>query len=555
MIRLALAKADHSMECPVTIGTRLLLRRRRARLPTSAQLRELPLHAKRVKSLVLSKVRDLMNPTAKARLDELLRGLSTSPASAAPTLRVPLSHIDKLISADVLTPIPDDQLHLYNCMEYFCVVEERASGQRLRPIMWPKDFLKRSPYSSQFSLPSVSEYRKLPLSGSHAVAFDLEASFWQVLLPDNCLLAVIDEQGRAFHMKRLPYGIDAASEIMQLITLTLAGNAQTALNPWTNARTSVHIDNVLAVGDERAVSQWRQFFLDRCRHCGVQLNDEPGNAVSRCQTFVGLQLDFKAKTVCLKPSFTVPDATPTTAEEFERLMGKLIYAGTALALPLQSYLWAIKCYRRVLSRMAKVPSSWTAPLSLSNSVIRELHAWRDTVLQNQPVPVRLPTAIPNDGVTPDIIVAADATPSSYGGVIFEPGVLPEAFGGFFPHELRSINEAETLAAGILLLRFVERLQHKRVLLLIDNTSTIGRILRADRGGHLQPHRIADEIISIAHSNHFSIRVQYIESARNPADAISRQCPLDLELAKQIVEHAWGRKGTRAWGRVEARIAV
>jgi hypothetical protein len=353
-------------------------------------------------------------------------------------------------------------------------------------------------------------------------------------------------------MLRLPYGVDVASEIMQLITLTLAGCPTVCISSkWKKESIFVHIDNALFVGSHDEATEWKSHFLARARECGVQLNVEPSNDVAQQQDFVGLHLDFKQKTVALKKSFKVPPIDIQTAEDLERMLGKLIYAGTALALPLEKYKWAIKAYRRILSMTARLPARWTAPVLLSRVALQELHAWRSAVVENKPVKV-LPAITHEDA--PEVIIASDATPDGYGGVIFERGRLPEAFGGLWPSTPSSINEAETLAAAVLLLRFAPRLRNKRVLLWIDNTSTIARILKSARGGALEPHRIAEGIIAIAREYEFLIRVEYIESARNPADPISRQAPLDLELAKELVNEARGRQGTRARrarGRAEA----
>lgn len=557
-IRRALASADRALDNSHTVGTRLLLRRRRARLPNPTQLKQLPLHAKHVKHLDLDKLRSYMKSEVQARLDELMAALHFHPSHSeteVPRLRIPVSHAKQLQEAGVfehIGSVDSVDISTLTILQYFTVVEERAAGERLRPIMWPESLLNASNYVSQFSLPAVHDYRLVPLLGSHAVAFDLAASFWQVLLSQLCRFAVICEDGRIFKMLRLPYGVDVASEIMQILTLTLAGCPSVCKqSQWRQLSIFVHIDNALFVGTQRDAELWKAALLERARECAVQLNVEESNNVNVEQDFVGLHFDFTKKTTCLKHSFKVPEIRINTAEDLERMMGKLIYAGTALGLPLHEFKWTIKTYRRILSLTARTPRCWTSPITLSRVVLREIQAWRNAVIANTPAPVE-PSVLHSE--TPEVIVATDATPVGYGGVIFELGRLPEAFGGLWPSQPSSINEAETLAAAVMLLRFAPRLASKRVLLLIDNTSTIARILKAARGGALEPHRIAQSIIDIAREHNFAVRVQYIESARNPADAVSRQAPVDMELAMAVVNEAWGRKGCkarRARGRVEA----
>lgn len=83
--------------------------------------------------------------------------------------------------------------------------------------MWPKEFLLDSMYSSQFSLSSVSTYAKLVLAGTRAVCFDLAASFWQILLPSSVNFVLQAADGSTWRVDRLPFGVDCASEIMQLV--------------------------------------------------------------------------------------------------------------------------------------------------------------------------------------------------------------------------------------------------------------------------------------------------------------------------------------------------
>jgi hypothetical protein len=88
--------------------------------------------------------------------------------------------------------------------------------------MWPKAFLLNSTYHSEFSLCSVEQYVQAVHDGVSAVTFDLAASFWQVILPAETQLYIVGVDGQVYRILRLPYGIDAASEIVHLLVSEVA---------------------------------------------------------------------------------------------------------------------------------------------------------------------------------------------------------------------------------------------------------------------------------------------------------------------------------------------
>ena len=236
-------------------------------------------------------------------------------------------------------------------------------------------------------------------------------------------------------------------------------------------------------------------------------------------------------------------------EDLERVMGRFLYGSVVLGLRLEQFLFAIKFYRRGLAAAARLPSKWTSALTPPPCVLRDLTSWQSIILANNPVTPN--ETLLDDGDSPTAVLATDATPNSFGGVLLRAGFEPVAFGGNFGFSMH-INLAEIAAAYIMLLRFAEDLAHSRLLLLIDNTSTISRVLRAARGGCIEPHRIATCIIDLANAYSFKIRVQYIASNRNPADAVSRQQDLDFDLchlALSMVDEARGRQLTRKTTRV------
>ena len=195
----------------------LLKRNRRTKIPVGDE-HNLPLHAKAVPCLDLAHVLSLAAPDAKLRMQQLLQGISTdrmSPTAPRPGMTIPASHLDRLLSAGVLSPYTGSSGTTLN---YFTVVE--LEKRRLRPIMWPEAFLKSSNYKAQITLPRLQDYDAL--QGSVAAAFDLAASYWQIPLPDDVNFVLFDSDGKQWRMDRLPFGLDMAAELMQTVLETPA---------------------------------------------------------------------------------------------------------------------------------------------------------------------------------------------------------------------------------------------------------------------------------------------------------------------------------------------
>jgi hypothetical protein len=476
------------------------------------------------------------------RLDELLLPPELE-AGPMPTLKVPTNHAAKLVSAGVARAV-DSLPAKVLWMDYFTVVEVKDDGRRQRPIMWPRHYLRNSRYISAFTLKSCADYRRSVLRGTHGVAFDLASSFWQVDV-SHLNLFLICEDGSVMQVTRMPFGIDMASEIMQLILQTLAD-----VDGAYKDHLDIHIDNVMCVGSAKLCAQWAAMFKKRCSACGVTLNTEDTNQVRRHCTFCGIVFDFDRKTVAVK-ALTLAKIDRSyvarhtwTGEQLESHVSRLLYCSTVLAIDLSASYFLVKAYRRCLSAFAKHPRNWTSTATLPAKALSDLDVLTRTVLENKPVVVR-DKPITNDGFTPDAVIVSDATPTCGGGILFMPGRLPEAFGCRWPNI--DINDAESLGAALLLKRWAPQLTNLRVLLRIDNTTSLHRILRASSGGCLEVNRIAAGLIDTAVEHGFKLRVEYISTARNPADAISRMAVVNDKLVADLLEEAWGRRGSRSRG--------
>lgn len=188
-------------------------RNRLSKVATGAMLNK-PLHAKHVTPMDFEGLCKRMKPALSRRIANLMFKLKNAyrdDAVVDKKFRAPKADVDKLRDAEILEEFTGSS---YTSVRYF-TVRERADSRR-RPIMWPYLMLLASDYSSEFSLDNVSQYCRSVFAGDYAVAYDLTASFWQVLI-DGCNFVLQDEDGKLWRITRMPFGVDCASEIMQII--------------------------------------------------------------------------------------------------------------------------------------------------------------------------------------------------------------------------------------------------------------------------------------------------------------------------------------------------
>ena len=554
------------------------LHRRKSVLPTAQQMKSLPLHAKRVPPMDLNFImKHLLSDSARKRLEHLLRSLHFDPkkhSEKEPTpmkFRIPEAHA-KMLAADLndgcgavlklLGHMDKLDISQFQLMRYFCVVEHKELLDRLRPIMWALQFLLASEYESEIKFDGMFEHRQYVHEGDKASAYDLAASFWQVPMPAEAKFVVIDENGLVYLMTRLPYGVDCASEIMQIIMSAVARVApfvKPGLWRISDGQAKVHVDGALFVTDDEAIlKRWRAAIVDTCCRANITLNKEDCNAICSSLRFVGIEYDFVRKLVRIKTSFKLPAlGRQMVAAEFESLMGKLIYGGSLLALRFDRFLFAIKFYRRIANILASGRMTRDEIVCVPPSVFAHLTQWYDAVLANEWVPVhQSPWMTPGD--VPHAVLITDSTLDGFGAVLLREGHEPLAFGSRWPERRSDVNDAETHAIVLGLRRFEREIldlknacagkDRLRLLILVDNTSALHRVIRAGRGVYLRADGYAPAVWDIINAWGIRVRTEYVMSRDNVADAPSRgHVAVDPVLLKATMERAWGQRNTRTQG--------
>ena len=89
--------------------------------------------------------------------------------------RVPFADATAMINSGITSPFSGSHGH---ATLFFAVLE--LAKLRRRPIFWSRLYLENSDYQSEFSLDPCAQYTSLVNEGTHAAAFDLQASYTQV---------------------------------------------------------------------------------------------------------------------------------------------------------------------------------------------------------------------------------------------------------------------------------------------------------------------------------------------------------------------------------------
>ena len=553
--------AEHSR---AQVRSCLTRRNRLTKVAHGAQLRK-PLHCKKVQPMHLARLLNDMSPRVAQRIRTLLADLGRSPAQqgeVSARFRVPSGDLELLKDADVVeafaatggTPV-----------RYFTVYE--AVKERRRPIMWPWTFLLCSDYTSQFSLNDVSTYCQAVHKGNNACAFDLASSFWQVLL-ESCNFVLVDENGGKWRIKRMPFGVDCASEIMQLIVEELGRMARVHAGLRDDeVSLYVHIDNIMCVGSHAAVTKWRAAFLHICESYCVTLNDDPDNDVGQHVEFAGIRFNFRkdgqGKKVRPRDSFIsgIPsfDLACQTFTDLESCVGKLLYGMAIRQMRAHRFHEFIVWWRTCLSSLNRACYSWESRPMMRPVVAEQLKTMIAEVSSTEYVKVPRSVVVTSvDELGADAsadsvpILVVDATLSDFGGVLYERGRVVAAYGERFVKRAPSMGLAEISGALGMVRRFADRLRGRAFVLLTDNTACeLG--IRKGKSSHLDMDSAAFAIHALVADVNARVLVGHVDTKCNAADAVSRAKPLDesavaasKEAASDAIEFlASGKEGVGA----------
>lgn len=533
---------------PTTRAALSIVRRQhRSRLPSGDAEKQLPLHSKLVKTIDVEAARSRMRADVKSRFDavfeQLLAGKTDGPdTEPQPSRHFSSADTDILVRDGVCDPVSDiDRARrpTRGTMKAFTVVE-LEKGRR-RAIHWPEKqnaALGPEVYTPRVPLQHISAY--LPVAhASWGAVLDLRCGFWQISIPQHARAAFrfCDAAGRVFEMKRLMMGHRSSVELMQILCSVIAGDPAVVLPKYT-APAGVHVwvDGICYFADDKANVAAA---LEQARVAADQLRatfKDPDFTPCREFDFIGVRWDLARHTVRLadKTRQQLPESCPATmtAQDVEKLVGRLIYAAGVTQTPLVEHYFVMKWAKRICHSinvgLRAVDDVVPVPASVRPLVDKWLQQARATI---RPRSTNVAASAPS--------LFTDATLTNYGGVLITPEQRVLVTGAAFADaESPGIAVREAQAVLFCMQDFEQHLRsYKSVRVHIDNTTVEHSIRRGGARTDILATVIRD-VLHNAKKWNVTIAVERVASIDNIADAPSRSAELDAkklaaELAKRV----------------------
>ena len=436
------------------------------------------IHFPQVGGLNIDVVKRCMNDSTLQRFNhvwKLTTSLSPTSITIDSPMLCPIGDAQTAVENGIAVALPRDTPITCN---YFSIVERKDSGDRRRAIHWAKLFNEHcdaAGYKAQVNLRHHSHYFPR-VEQDFGACYDLKASFFQVLLPSKFLFTFADENGSVYGLKRLPMGISTAPEIMQIITSTLAGDPLFCKPKFkSSALVDIWIDNVLYSGTLNKVRESAAAFRSRIAEANATLNEKESRDACKKLDFIGMSLDFEAKTIDLSPknkkkvhdlNFDV--GSRIKIGDLETATARLMYASSILGVHIAKYYFAIKFLRRKLSELNRETALRSDTVTIPASSLDAYRRWHNEIKSSSA------RKVPNLRGKRSFTLWTDASTTGWGAVLVDD-VTQQVFivAGRWSSEdsLAHINVLEARALLLALSKF-EMISDSVVQPRIDNTSVV-----------------------------------------------------------------------------------
>lgn len=505
------------------IERKMGIRRRPTQLPTASEEATLPLHAKAVNTIDLSKLQRMMNDVVRDRFKTLYAALLAPPVHS------------EYRRANILTPQDLELLHSTGIIERatsakttgwiipFTTVEERDGNKRRRFISWTRDANDAlEHYKSEIQLGRVVEQvRKVHFPCG--VKRDLTAGFYQIAIPQGARQAFRfrGNAGELWQLTRMPMGHVCAPELMQIVTAVLAGDpAHCTEGAVLTNNVDVYVDGFRAVGTELDMRQYETRIEERAQQVGATFKAADSVRGSRYE-FNGVQYDHGQRTVTLSTKLRKKlngfNDARVTLGSLETLMGQLLYASRIVATNLPKYYFVMKYARRRINDLNRGISVPEDALTLPGGVRKAIRQWikEVTALEAYVPPKELPA-------NAALHLFTDASQKGWGAILLMPTGEILATGNRWSGDTPHINVAEIDAVKHAFGAFADSIPTGgNVMLHVDNTSAEAALRKymtrsEDLTTVLAP--VVDDVLR----KRILLRVVRVASKDNPADRLSRQ---------------------------------
>lgn len=417
---------------------------------------------------------------------------------------------------------------------------------RRRPILWPKIHNDSKFPMPDISLPRLEEIIAQTKVNSWYMAFDLVASFFQIILdpsvrPYFCFKC---EDGSVYQYTVLPMGFYASCEILQALNEALVECARiTSKVSKENVPSLVYIDNA-RFGPAADPDVCKLLATDYVKHgtdVGLLFSIEDGNELHQEGDFCGVHYLSNSdhatvrlpaiqigKVIADVQRLIAPRASVKTLEE---VISRLFWASRVLHLDLAPFFYCLRFASRIARKLAKGGISRKGLVNIPSSIKTLFGRWGALIRLNNPVEVTEPHK------NFEFFLATDASRWGYGYVLINRST-GEVFSGqgewLGLNKTRSINELETVAARRALYDVQDIVKAGPVAVFIDNTSAESALRKGRSKSFYLNKRVLETLSIIRKSNGILHRVK---SKENPADPLSRNGLYDQLLTINFIAAA------------------
>jgi hypothetical protein len=292
----------------------------------------------------------------------------------------------------------------------------------------------------------------------------------------------------------------------------------------------IWVDGARWVGTRDELNKIAADVDERATRLGATWKDH--DAPTTAYDFIGVRFDHSTTTIRVadKTKLKIPSSFPPSISprSLEQLLGRLLFAGSIVGLPIARYYWAIKWARRIFNH-ANATSEWTTEVTPPPSVLNLLSSWcreaSNTRTWHKP---------PGPDET---YLFTDATPKGWGAVVVTHKKTVFATGGHFTKEFSSINEAECEAVKLGVESFLSILKTTGVLhVVVDNTSTSFDLISGKSSSAELAASVSSTVDALQALNGVRVSLSYVKSQDNPADLPSR-APLTQAALATVHERA------------------
>ena len=402
-----------------------------------------------------------------------------------------------------------------------------SKKQRRRLLNWPESLNKylRHQYTSQvkdcLDACEIGDNR-------HVRVFDMEAGFYQVPIPHYLRRLMAAKIGRrCMQPTRLPMGLTIAPDLLEAI-LAVIVEAAITLSGTSNVTHWIHIDNVrFAAPNKSDVDTVAAKFQALCKDVDCQITEEDPTV------FLGVHYNYTTAEVSLTTDFgeklrqsaaDVLTHQETTLGEVRELIGRCVYASRVLRTCLAGHYHVMKFVRRKTADLTENDAMTT----VWPSVVPEWKEWVDTLTADGATAIHPPRQ-----QAAQFVMYTDASTAGFGALLVnaETGeILEHGRKWDKRHEAKEINQLEANAVFQAAEFFSSHLTRARSIhLVVDNTSVRATLARGSAAAHLLNGEIRKALRTLPSTA--DIRVSYVESAGNPADAPSRGQSADRNLVR------------------------